>query len=144
MTDFTLESGVLRKDGRALLCLARAHYGEGAPTAAELEDLSREIVGALNAAQAPAPSLADQFRALIAAGLTSGQARAIFAEADQAEYAGHIAQARENYASEDIEIDDTPEVSAGGDPGVWVAAWVWVRDDDVTPEGDDEDEEQEA
>jgi hypothetical protein len=31
----------------------------------------------------------------------------------------------------EIEIDDWPMVSAGGDPGAYVAAWVWVSDEDL-------------
>ena len=37
----------------------------------------------------------------------------------------YIAQARELYATDDVEIDDEPAVSAGDD-GAFVAAWVWV------------------
>lgn len=31
----------------------------------------------------------------------------------------------------DIEIDDTPEFSDAADDGVWVSAWVYVRNDDI-------------
>ncbi len=44
------------------------------------------------------------------------------------------AQARNEYGSDEIEIDDEAEVSETGDgTGVWVAAWVYVR-----TENDDE------
>jgi len=38
--------------------------------------------------------------------------------------------AREEYANDDIEIDDCVMVSVG-DGGVWVSAWVWVDDDQL-------------
>lgn len=44
-----------------------------------------------------------------------------------------IQQARDDYetpSDNSIEIDDEPAVSAGED-GRWVAAWVWVSNDDV-------------
>ena len=43
---------------------------------------------------------------------------------DRATYAEQIEKAR-GQTSDDLEIDDNPEVSAGDD-GVWVQAWVWV------------------
>lgn len=42
-----------------------------------------------------------------------------------AEHADAIEQAREQYADDDLEIDDNPTVSPT-DEGVWVSAWVWV------------------
>jgi len=45
-----------------------------------------------------------------------------------------IAQARDIYADDNLEIDDDARVSRpGADNGVWVAAWVWVpaADDDT-------------
>jgi hypothetical protein len=42
-----------------------------------------------------------------------------------------IEKARELYVDDETEIDDDPAVSPGGDPGCWVAAWVWVSNDDV-------------
>jgi hypothetical protein len=33
-----------------------------------------------------------------------------------------------------LEIDDEPKVSEGSDEGAYVAAWVWVYDEDVTAE----------
>lgn len=55
-----------------------------------------------------------------------------------------IQVAREKYAdpsNDDIEIDDFPATSIG-DGGIWVAAWVWVRDDDAAPfdDGDEDDD----
>lgn len=87
------------------------------------------------------PSLTDRLKALIAEGLTSGEARNIFAAADQDAYRGYIAQARESYADDELEIDDTPEVSEG-EGGCWVAAWAWVGDDEVTQDDDEDDEEE--
>lgn len=48
-----------------------------------------------------------------------------------------IDAARANYAdpsNDDIEVDDNAQISEsgeGGDAGVWVQAWVWVRYEDV-------------
>jgi len=47
--------------------------------------------------------------------------------------AQHIQAARDMYAApsdDNIEIDDKPELSLS-DYGTWVAAWVFVRDEDV-------------
>lgn len=46
-----------------------------------------------------------------------------------------IAAARERYASDELEIDDEPKTSRveredAGTAGTWVAAWVWVEDDE--------------
>ncbi|TJY57142.1 hypothetical protein E4T66_17170 [Sinimarinibacterium sp. CAU 1509] len=53
--------------------------------------------------------------------------------ADRATRTLHIEQARKDYCTDDIEIDDEPIVSVG-DGGVWVNAWVWVRDEEVEGE----------
>lgn len=46
--------------------------------------------------------------------------------------ARYIEQARAQYANDDLEIDDNPAISKGGDgDGVWVAAWVWVSDEEI-------------
>jgi len=50
-----------------------------------------------------------------------------------------IAAARNNYCTEDIEIDDEPMVSIG-DEGVWVAAWVWVPIESEEGESDADDD----
>lgn len=63
-------------------------------------------------------------RLLLSEGLTSGEARNVFAEKDQAPFADVIAKAREG-CDDQLEIDDMPEVSEG-EGGCWVAAWVWV------------------
>lgn len=75
------------------------------------------------------PSLADRLRELIAEGLTSGEARNIFAAADQESFAAEIEAARQQYTSDEVEIDDMPEVSPA-DLGVWVSAWVWIARDE--------------
>jgi hypothetical protein len=50
----------------------------------------------------------------------------------------YIEQAKEQYASDEIEFDDalTPKVSVG-EQGAWVAAWVFV----AKPDEDDDDDE---
>ena len=51
----------------------------------------------------------------------------------------YVARARELWQDDDIDIDADPVVSVvddaenGGVGGAWVAAWVWVADEDVTP-----------
>lgn len=52
----------------------------------------------------------------------------------------YITAARE-HCTDDLEIDDAPIVSEGGDPGAWVSAWVWVTDAEAGVERDEEDEE---
>lgn len=54
-------------------------------------------------------------------------ARYIAARTELADHAGAIAQARAEYESDDIEIDDCPAVSRAYD-GTWVSAWLWVSD----------------
>ncbi len=55
----------------------------------------------------------------------------ILAEAD-AEVATQALRdkAHEIYGSDDIEIDDEGVGTAEADGGIWVAAWVWVADED--------------
>lgn len=49
----------------------------------------------------------------------------------------YIDAARRNYAypsSDSIEVDDNATISGsgeGGDPGVWVQAWVWVTHEEI-------------
>jgi hypothetical protein len=45
--------------------------------------------------------------------------------------ANYRAAARAHYGSDDIEIDENAVVSKGDDDGAFVAAWVWVRDDEL-------------
>jgi len=47
-----------------------------------------------------------------------------------------IEAARNEYQTDDVEIDDDAklsEVDEGGNAGAWVAAWVWVSDEEVKP-----------
>ena len=48
--------------------------------------------------------------------------------------AAYISRARQLYidSTDDIEIDDSPDVSDAG-YGAWVAAWVWVDREEVDP-----------
>lgn len=44
-----------------------------------------------------------------------------------------IAKARKKYeegSNDDIEIDDNPKIS-DCDDGIWVAAWVWVKKEEL-------------
>lgn len=55
-----------------------------------------------------------------------------------------ITRARELYANDETEIDDDPAVSHADD-GTWVAAWVWVSNEEAglidDEDGDDPEEE---
>lgn len=50
-------------------------------------------------------------------------------------FSGEIEEARDNYATDECEIDDCPAVSEA-DNGVWVSAWVWVSTPEFTEEED--------
>lgn len=41
---------------------------------------------------------------------------------------------------DELEIDPDTVVSAGGDPGAWVMAWVWISDEQAGIKPEDEDE----
>lgn len=51
-----------------------------------------------------------------------------------------IQWARDNLATDDLEIDDHDVKTSQGDDGMWVQAWVWVRREhyETKPEADDE------
>jgi len=51
---------------------------------------------------------------------------------EQSATAAYIAQARQQHAvsSDGIEIDDSPDVSVA-EGGAWVAAWVWVDQEEA-------------
>ena len=42
----------------------------------------------------------------------------------------------------EVEIDDDAKLSIGGDPGFYVAAWVWVDDSDVDPPVEEEEDDE--
>lgn len=41
----------------------------------------------------------------------------------------YVTAARNEYATDDVEIDDDPRISPSDSGGMWVAAWVWVSDE---------------
>jgi hypothetical protein len=45
------------------------------------------------------------------------------------------AKAREQYGTNEVEIEDPPFVSESGD-GAWVMAWVWLGNDEEATSGD--------
>jgi hypothetical protein len=49
----------------------------------------------------------------------------------------------DQYATDDIEIDDEPAISRADD-GTWVAAWVWIADPEEEEEDDEEEDEEVA
>jgi hypothetical protein len=64
-----------------------------------------------------------------------------FESVDSGDASAHITAAREMYAvpsNDDIEIDDNPKTSRG-ENGTWVSAWVWVHDDEVNAELDEDE-----
>jgi hypothetical protein len=77
-------------------------------------------------------NLSDEDLALIEAhdDLQSLHARCVAMIVTIADSASYIEQAREDYAVDEIEIDDEPAVSAGDD-GRWVQAWLWVTNEEV-------------
>jgi len=42
-----------------------------------------------------------------------------------------IKQARKDYANDDVEIDDNAKTSETDD-GVWVSAWVWLKNKETS------------
>jgi len=42
-----------------------------------------------------------------------------------------VDHAREEYANDDLEIDDNAKVSLNDEGGAWIAAWVYVRLEDL-------------
>lgn len=43
-------------------------------------------------------------------------------------------------ADDDLEVDDDAVVAPGDDPGAWVHAWIWIRNDEAgIPDADDDD-----
>lgn len=42
-----------------------------------------------------------------------------------------IQTARDMYQNDDVEIDDNAKLSRNDEDGSWVAAWVWVRYEEV-------------
>lgn len=57
---------------------------------------------------------------------------------DRDAYAADVQRARDEYATDDVEIDDEPDISEA-ENGVWVAAWVWVRALDADEIEEEED-----
>lgn len=51
---------------------------------------------------------------------------------------GLIEEARDQYGTDECEIDDEGVSTSPSDEGVWVGAWVWIARDDE----DEEDEEE--
>jgi hypothetical protein len=54
---------------------------------------------------------------------------------------GLVQSARDEYQTDDVEIDDEGVPTSEGENGTWVGAWVWIADpepDDETIESDDE------
>lgn len=47
-----------------------------------------------------------------------------------------IEAAREQYGSSEIEIDDQA-MTSHGDGGIWVAAWLWIEDEEADDEGEE-------
>ena len=53
--------------------------------------------------------------------------------------AAYLSKAREQYCSDDIEIDDArPPKTSQAEDGCWVAGWLWVYRSDVDPRLEEE------
>ena len=52
------------------------------------------------------------------------------AEKDHANKLAQIAQDKYCLSTNDIEVDDTPELSESED-GTWVQAWVWLNKEEI-------------
>ncbi|QIG69335.1 hypothetical protein EVB78_133 [Rhizobium phage RHph_N1_15] len=52
-------------------------------------------------------------------------------------------EAAKQQANDELEVDDDAVVSPGDDPGAWVHAWIWIRNDEagIPDEEDDDDSE---
>lgn len=100
---------------------------EGDETQEGVDAILENIRAAIKAASA---SPVEQFKALLAGGLTQGEVLSALHDADPEvkNHDGTIEAARSNYADDDCEIDAKPLLSVA-DGGVWVSAWVWVRTD---------------
>jgi len=109
-----------------------------------IDDLCERLNTSNSVESTTAQSLEDQFRGLLTRGLIPATVRQIMAEGDHDNYALHIEEARKRWATDELEIDDAPEVSEASG-GCWVAGWVWVSDEDAgITTAQDEDEEEPA
>ncbi|QIG69166.1 hypothetical protein EVB77_132 [Rhizobium phage RHph_N1_10] len=64
-----------------------------------------------------------------------GKIRADFDPADP------YREAAKQQANDELEVDDDAVVSPGDDPGAWVHAWIWIRNDEVgIPDEEDDDD----
>lgn len=111
-----------------------------------LQGTSREydrerFIGACNNAAAPESKSAAklgtelhmQFQSLLNAGLDQATVLKVMSDRAQGRpdwMTGAKTVARNEYQTDEIEIDDAP-LQSRGDDGVWVSAWVWVSDEDV-------------
>lgn len=48
MEKFTLEYGVISENGRSMVTLSRAHYGDNAPSNSDIESVQAQILLSLN------------------------------------------------------------------------------------------------
>lgn len=95
---------ILRELARHLLATMGRRHPIDRPDKGEIRDTNGAVVGKWSAGE-PSNRLC---------GLTEVAAEQI------------VSSTREKWASEDLEIDDSPTLSVGDDPGCWVSAWVWV------------------
>lgn len=78
MDRYTLDHGVVADDGVPMLTLVRARWGDDAPLAAALDDLSQRIVDALNDRDEGPPTARERAALL----LTDADIAGILAAAD--------------------------------------------------------------
>ncbi|MBX4911454.1 hypothetical protein HJA82_29510 [Rhizobium bangladeshense] len=87
------------------------------------QTLNQELIDAHKARKDEAQAIRDRIE----------KVRADFDPADP-----YRAAAKEQ-ANDDLEVDDDAVVSPGDDPGAWVQAWIWIRNDEAGISEDDED-----
>ena len=92
-----------------------------------MEKLVRDLA---NVERQRTPEGAEEALDLFMALRDRAQYLAIELDAARDSLKGYAAEARAGYGSDDVEVDDEPYFSDGGD-GVWVSAWLWVRTEEA-------------
>lgn len=87
-----------------------------------------------------APSVReDVLKSLLDGGMTQAEVLNALSSYFKGDYDGYEQAARDNYETDDVEIDDMPLFSEGSG-GVWVSAWVWVSNLAAGEDGEDDED----
>jgi hypothetical protein len=84
----------------------------------------------------------EKLQDLAKAGLTFGECAAFFGERQAKLEPGLTAYANAVPTNDELETDEHPIVSAGGDGGAFVMCWKWVSDEAAGIEDDEDDPHQ--